>query len=131
MSLAAERSFLPPHLHSLYFQVMSPKTLQSQLARVYCFHDTSPFPQPLHAQDNYSTRHLLTGSDRFTLGLYPGSPYIQPSYHRDESLRISSTPYQSWDSDPAPQLPTCLVHPINKWVLYVLWARAETLCSVW
>lgn len=45
MSLAAERSFLPLHLPSLYFQVMRPKTLQSTLERV-CFHDTSPFPQP-------------------------------------------------------------------------------------
>lgn len=45
MSLAAERSFLPLHLSSLYFQVMRPKTLQSPLERV-CFHDTNPFPQP-------------------------------------------------------------------------------------
>lgn len=93
MSLAAERSFLPPHLPSLYFQVMSPKTLQRQSAGVHCFCDTSPFPQPLNAQDNYSTLHLLTGSERFTLGLYPGSPYIQPSYHCGEFLWISSTPY--------------------------------------
>lgn len=130
MSLAAKRSFLPPHLPSFYFQVMSPKTLQSQSARIYCFHDTSHFPQPLSAQDNYFTRHLPTGSDRFTLGLYPWSPHHQHSYHCDGSLWISSTPHQSWDTDPAPQLPTCLVHPINKWLLYTLWARAETLSSV-
>lgn len=120
MSLAAERSFLPSHLPSLYCQVMSPKTLQSQSARVYCFHNISPFPQPLNAQDNYFTWHLLTGTERFTPGSYPGSPYIQPSYHWAGSFWISSILHQSWDTDPAPQLPTRLVHPINKWLLYAL-----------
>lgn len=93
MPLAAERSFLPPHLPSLRVQLIIPETPQSQSAKVHCFHDTSPFPQPRNARDNCSTLHLLTGSDRFTLGLYPGSPYIQPSYDCDESLWISSTPH--------------------------------------
>jgi len=118
-----------PHLPSLYFQVMSPKILQSQSARVYYFHDTSPFPQPLNTQDNYSTWHLLTGIDRFTLGFYLGSPYIQHSYHHDGSLWISSPPQPPWDTALTQQLPMPLVCTINKWLLYALWARAEALCS--
>ena len=39
MSLASKRaSYIP----ILYFQVMHPQTLQSQLTRVYCFNDISP-----------------------------------------------------------------------------------------
>lgn len=40
--LSIQKSFLPSYIFSLYFQVMHPQTLQSQLARVYCFDDTSP-----------------------------------------------------------------------------------------
>lgn len=81
-------------------------------------------------QDSHFTSHLPTRSDRFTQWLYQETLYIQCIHQHPGSLWISGTPYQSGNTDPAPQHAIHLAQSFNKWILYTLWEKERKLCWV-